>query len=62
MASLDSVLNFAIPALLIAIAIGFIYMKFLEPYLVPLIMKMWNYQSDKPNEHKQKEIIYGDTI
>ena len=59
MATLDSILNFAIPALLILVAFGFVYVKFLDPWVVPLLRKFWdwlNIQSE--NKKFNKEIVY----
>jgi len=62
MASLDSILNFAIPAILILVAFGFIYTKFLKPWVVPWVISFWEWIQGKemPTIHRKKEIVYSD--
>jgi uncharacterized membrane protein len=56
---LDAILNFAIPALLIVIALGFVYTKFLKPWVVPYLIKFWEYLNDtQQNTTHVKEISY----
>ena len=59
MPTLDSILNFAIPTLLILIAIGFVYIKFLSP-LTPQIKKIleWLQGNSQTQEHRMREITY----
>lgn len=62
MASLDSILNWAIPTLLILVAFGFVYTKFLSPYLVPHLVKLWAYMNGEGRQvtvdNRRKEIVY----
>jgi len=58
--ALDSILNFAIPALLIVIAFGFVYVKFIGPYVVPWLVQLWEWLKGKETTTTsgKKEIIY----
>lgn len=59
MASLDSVLNFVIPAILIVIALGFIWTKFIEPWVLPHAKRFWEYlQGQNSKITRQKEVVY----
>lgn len=61
MGSFDDVLNWGIPALLIIIALGIVYIKFLRPYVIPLIQDAINYKKEKDGEREdnsQKYITY----
>lgn len=59
MATLDSILNFAIPALLILIALGFIYTKFIKPWVVPHLIRLWEYLNDSQSHTTHvKEVTY----
>jgi uncharacterized membrane protein len=56
---LDAILNFAIPALLILIALGFVYTKFIKPWIVPHLIKFWEYLNDSQSHTTHvKEIAY----
>lgn len=55
----------AIPILLIAIAIGFVYVYFLKPWVFPLLVDLWNLITGKKKQEeeqeqdlKNKEIVY----
>lgn len=63
MATLDEILNFGVPALLIIIVLGFLWVKFIEPWVVPMISKLWEKINEKREErthekHYGKEIQY----
>jgi len=59
MATLDSILNFLIPLLLMLIAFGFVYTKFLKPWVVPHLIKLWEYsQGTHQNNNIAREITY----
>lgn len=62
MATLDEILNIGVPALLILIILGFLYVKILEPYVVPMFAKLWARITEKREEKETirygKEIIY----
>lgn len=62
MATLDSILNFAIPAILILIAVGFVYTKFIQPWVVPHLIKLWEKIRESGNnpqtENTRREIVY----
>jgi len=63
MTTIDSVLNYGIPILLIIIVLGFIWIKFIQPYVLPMLQNLFEWMKGK-NENKQtkysREIIYGD--
>ena len=64
MASLDEILNFAVPAILILIVLGFVYTKFLEPMIIPWLKRMWE-KTNTPTQEggssfRKKEIVYSD--
>lgn len=60
MATFDSVLQWLIPALLVVIIAGFAWVKFIQPFVVPMFIKMYNYFKGKPHEesNKSKEIVF----
>jgi len=63
MASFDETLNFAIPAILILIAIGFIYIKFLQPFVIPMLSRFWEWAKGNAEPvqtigHNKREITY----
>jgi len=59
MATLDSILNFLIPLLLMLIAFGFVYTKFLQPWVVPHLIKFWEYlQGPAHQNNAAREITY----
>ena len=59
MASLDDILNVAIPIILILIAVGFVWLKLLGPWLGPWLSKMWErLNNTEINVHRKKEIVY----
>ena len=63
MASIDEILNFVVPAVLILIAAGFLYIKFIGPWVVPMFAKLWEWISGSQDEvriNRRKEIVYGD--
>jgi len=39
--TLDSILNIAIPILLVLVVGGFVWIRFVEPWGMPLLRKMW---------------------
>jgi hypothetical protein len=43
MPTLDQILNFGIPALLIIITLGFLWVKFIEPWCLPMLSKFWEW-------------------
>lgn len=61
MATLDQILNIGVPALLIIIIIGFIWIKFLNPFVVPMFSRLVEYfrgKSIKLPGSNRKEISY----
>ena len=59
MTTLDSILDFVIPFVLILLFIGFIYTKFLDPWLMPHLKRLIAYlRGEGKEEIKVKEIIY----
>lgn len=60
MASFDQTLNVGIPLLLLAVAVGFVYTKFLNPFLLPLLKKLWDSVKGKKedNQISVREITY----
>jgi hypothetical protein len=57
--NLDEILNFAIPALLLIIAFGFCYTKFIQPWIVPHLIKFWEYLNNtQATNHSVKEVTY----
>jgi len=60
MASFDSVLEWLIPVLLIVIIAGFAWVKFIQPFVVPMFIKMYNSFKGKSHEesNKNKEITF----
>ena len=62
MVTLDSALNFIIPALLVIIAVGFVYVKMINPWIVPHLIKLYGWiQNDNPdvlNQPIRREITY----
>ena len=61
MASLDEILNVGIPALLIIVALGFIWTKMLEPWAWPIIQKAWASIKEK-QETQDGKVTYGKDI
>ena len=59
MASLDEVLNFLVPAVLVLIAGGFIYTKFVSPWIIPHAKKLWEWlQGEEQQTTKNRVIVY----
>jgi hypothetical protein len=62
MAYLDSILNFGIPAILILITLGFLYTKVIQPWVLPLLAKLWEWMKGNKEEGSpattKREIIY----
>lgn len=61
MVNFDEILNVGIPILLILIAVGFVYTKFLGPWLVPHLKNLWiwmNGQTLPTLGSNKKEIVY----
>ena len=56
--TIDAVLNFTVPALIILIVISFVYSKIFEPLLMPHLRKAWEYMRGENDNSKYKEIIY----
>ena len=54
--NLDAFLNFLIPAILLLIALGFVYTKFLKPWVVPHLIQLWEYIQ---NSNQQREGMVG---
>lgn len=55
MATLDEILNFGIPALLVIIVLGFLWVKFIEPWVIPMISRLWEKVNEKKEESEQKK-------
>lgn len=62
MSGIDDTLNWAIPALLIIIALGFVYTKLINPYVTPLLINFWNWAKGSTERQElgqhRREIIY----
>jgi large-conductance mechanosensitive channel len=58
---LDSILNVIIPLLIIAVVIGFVWVKLLEP-LIGKYFKKRGESEPSSGSGTAKEIVYGDTI
>jgi hypothetical protein len=59
MGTVDSVLNFAVPAILILIVISFAWSKIIDPLLMPSLRKLWAYMNGEGEQSKHvKEIVY----
>jgi hypothetical protein len=62
MTSLEEILNWGIPTLLILIAVGFIYTKFIGPWVMPMLAKIWDSingtNQESSNNPRMKEISY----
>lgn len=58
MGTIDSVLNFAIPALLVLIVVSFAWSKIIDPLLMPSITKLWDYLNGEADKSRYKEIVY----
>jgi hypothetical protein len=57
--NLDSLLNFLVPAILLLIALGFVYTKFIQPWVVPHLIKFWEWMQGKSTEDTtKKEIVF----
>ena len=56
--TLDSILNVLIPTLLILVVGGFAWIKFIEPWGLPLLKKMWGGISGANLVSKQRTIEY----
>lgn len=58
----EEVMNIGIPALLIIIVLGFLWIKFLEPWVFPMLSKLWLWISGAAKTEDvpiRKEISYG---
>jgi len=62
MGTIDSILNFAVPALIIFVVIGFVWTKLLAPSLWPWMKGLLDGAKRTGDERRGKEIIYGDTL
>jgi hypothetical protein len=61
MTTFDTIMNIAVPTILILIAFGFVYMKFLRPFVMPWLIKLWLWitgQNQESTINHKKEIIY----
>lgn len=60
MGTLDEVLNIGIPILLIVIVLGFLWVKFIEPWVVPMVVRLWEKMKGDPNQQQRygKDIVY----
>lgn len=60
MGTFDDVLNIGIPALLIIIVVGFLWVKFIEPWVVPMFARLWEkMKGDGTQQTKYgKDIVY----
>jgi hypothetical protein len=56
--TLDSALNVIIPLLIVVVVIGFIWVKFLEPYFGKYLKR----NEGESFSNGPKEIVYGDTV
>lgn len=55
----SQVLSWGIPALLLIIAVGFIYVKFIGPYVVPLLKRLIDWGKGQQEENTaQKELTF----
>ena len=63
MATLDEILNIGIPFLLIAIVLGWLYVKLFSPYVIPMLKNLYEWmngrsENNTSNAPVKKEIIY----
>ena len=60
MSALDDILNVGVPILLIVIVLGFLWVKFIEPWVVPMVARLWEkMKGDGTQQTKYgKDIIY----
>jgi len=59
MGTLDSILNVAVPVVLLLIVIGFLWVKLLSPFVVPMISKLiGNIKDKKQSISTKKEISF----
>jgi len=55
--SLDSFLNFAIPALIIIIIVGWLYIKLIKPFVVPFIKDVIHPKSEEKEKEERTESV-----
>jgi hypothetical protein len=60
LADFDSVMNFLVPAVLLLIAAGFIYIKFISPWVVPMLSRLWEWVKGSGSSERsiRKEISF----
>ena len=62
MATLDSILNWLVPTILILVVVGFVYTKFISPWVVPHLIRLWEWAKGSSQQESQgiknKEIVY----
>ena len=59
--TLSQTLGWAIPTLLIVIALGFIYVKFLKPWVMPMLKNLWGWttkQRETSQHHGPREVSF----
>lgn len=59
---IDDALNFGVPVLLLIIAAGFIYIKFIGPWVIPMFSRFWEWAKGKSEggsaDNVKKEISF----
>ena len=60
MSAFDDILNVGIPILLVIIVLGFLWVKMIRPWVVPIILSMWERFSNRPQTETKygKDIVY----
>ena len=53
--SIDQALNFGIPAILILVVLGFVWTKMLEPWVMPMLVKLWGWAKDQMTKDKGED-------
>lgn len=56
--TIDAVLNFTIPSLIVLIVVSFVWSKIIDPLLMPSIRKLWDYINGENENSKYREIVY----
>ena len=56
--TLDSILNVLMPVIIIGTVFGFVWIKFMEPYFKPMLIKLWDSITGANMIRRQKTIEY----
>jgi hypothetical protein len=54
MASMDEIMGYAIPGLLLVIAVSVVYIKFIEPWVIPAMERLWERMKPKDGDGKKE--------